>query len=129
MNPAVQKREKGLSRVAGKTAIVTGGGSGLGEASSELLAAEGAGIVVTDINAEAAAHTADIIRQRGGRAIALEQDVTDESGWARVVEAALDEFGGLQILVNNAGVSGVGHDLMEERASCVNPPFASPDAP
>ncbi len=103
-----------MNRVDGKVAIVTGGGSGIGEASSELLAEGGAKLIVTDINEEAAEHTADIIKQRGGKAISLYQDVTDEARWAEVVQAAEREFGRLGVLVNNAGVSGAGGDNIEE---------------
>jgi len=103
-----------LGRISDKTAIITGGGSGLGEASSELLASEGANVVVTDINEESAQHTADIINQRGGSAISLAQDVTDEGRWREVIDAAVSEFGDLDILVNNAGVSGASDVPMEE---------------
>lgn len=72
-----------MKRVEGKTAIVTGGGSGLGEASSELLAAEGANVVVTDINLDSAQQTADVIQQRGGSAIAIKHNVTEQDHWGR----------------------------------------------
>ena len=75
-----------MKRVEGKTAIVTGGGSGLGEASSELLAAEGANVVVTDINLDSAQQTADVIQQRGGSAIAIRHDVAEQDHWGEVVE-------------------------------------------
>jgi NAD(P)-dependent dehydrogenase (short-subunit alcohol dehydrogenase family) len=103
-----------MDRLENKTALITGGGSGLGEASSELLAGEGASVVVTDINAEAAEHTANIINQKGGRAISLHQDVTDQKRWEEVVDAALSEFGHMNVLVNNAGVSGTGAGPMED---------------
>ncbi len=103
-----------MSRVKNKTAIVTGGGGGLGAASSELLAAEGASIVVTDINAEAASLTAGVITQRGGNAVAMAHDVTDQSRWGEVVDAAVSTYGGLDVLVNNAGISGAGSGAMEE---------------
>lgn len=103
-----------MKRVDTKTALVTGGGSGLGEASSELLAAEGANVVVTDINEEAAQHTADIINQKGGKALALHQDVVDKSRWQEVIDATLSEFGHLNVLVNNAGISGTGAGPLED---------------
>ena len=103
-----------MTKLDGKTAVVTGGGSGLGEASSELLAEEGAQLVVTDLNEAAAEHTADIIRQKGGSAIALVHDVTQQSQWRQVVDAAIEEFGSLDVLVNNAGVSGAMGLPMEE---------------
>jgi 3alpha(or 20beta)-hydroxysteroid dehydrogenase len=87
----------------GRVAIVTGAGSGMGEAEAMLLAAEGARIVVTDIDPVNGARVAGAI---GAAAIFVEQDVADEAGWTRVVDAAVDRFGGVDILVNNAGMRG-----------------------
>ena len=106
-----------MNRVDDKVAIVTGGGSGIGEATSKLLAQGGASVVVTDRNEEAAEHTAKLIIQKGGRAISLHQDVVDEGRWQEVVDATMTEFGTLDVLVNNAGVSGAGGDNIEE-GSC-----------
>ena len=103
-----------MTKLENKTALITGGGSGLGEASSEMLAGEGANIVVTDINEEAAENTANIINQKGGNAISLGQDVTDPSQWADVVARAVSTYGALDVLVNNAGVSGASGIPMEE---------------
>lgn len=89
-------------RVEGKVAIVTGGGSGLGEADAVALAAHGAQVIVTDVNEEGGARVADAI---GG--IFLRQDVTDEKDWQRVIGTTLERFGQLDVLVNNAGVSMV----------------------
>ena len=74
-----------MNRVDDKVAIVTGGGSGIGAASSELLGRAGACVVVTDINETAAQGTAATITEDGGRAIALHQDVVQESGWTNVI--------------------------------------------
>jgi len=103
-----------VSRVKNKTAVVTGGGSGLGAASCELLAKEGAMVVVTDVNAEAAEQTANVIKQRGGKAIALHQDVVDQDRWQEVIDTTVSEFGGLDVLVNNAGIVGAGTAPMED---------------
>ena len=103
-----------MARAKNKTAIVTGGGSGLGAASSELLAREGARVVVTDVNVEAAEQTANVIRQRGGQAIALEHDVTERNRWEDVIAETAGTFGGLDVLVNNAGISGGGAGPMED---------------
>ncbi|MDA1258135.1 MAG: SDR family oxidoreductase [Chloroflexi bacterium] len=95
-------------RLENKIALVTGGGSGIGEASSELFAAEGAAVGVCDLNPATAEAVAERIRAAGGRAIGLQADVTDRADVERVVAAVVREFGGLHILVNSAGVSDRG---------------------
>lgn len=90
-----------MGRVEGKVALVTGGGSGLGAADSEALAAEGAIVVVTDVKQETAQAVADRI---GGGAIALALDVSSEEQWQSVMAEIKAKFGRLDILVNNAGV-------------------------
>ena len=93
-------------RVEGKVALVTGGASGLGAESSRRLAREGARVVLTDRAEEAGQAVADEIAAAGGQAIFLAQDVTDEARWGEVAQAATERFGGLDVLVNSAGVSG-----------------------
>lgn len=98
-----------MDRVADKIALITGGASGIGRDTAKRLAAEGARIAVSDINiAGAQATAADI----GGDALALEHDVTDEASWQSVVDEVDARLGGLQILVNCAGV--VSLDTVEE---------------
>ncbi len=90
-----------MSRLNGKIAIVTGAGSGLGKAISESFAEQGARVVLTDIDLQAATKVADAI---GAKAIALHQDVADEQRWDDIVKATIDAFGTPHILVNNAGL-------------------------
>jgi 3(or 17)beta-hydroxysteroid dehydrogenase len=90
-----------MGRVEGKVALVTGGGSGLGKADCLLLAAEGAKIVVSDINLASAQAVAQEI---GANAIAVEHDVASEDAWKSVIAQTEAAFGGLNILVNNAGI-------------------------
>ena len=91
-------------RLAGRTAVVTGAGSGIGRATAERLAAEGACVVVADRDERAAATVAAAI---GGpdRAVAVTADVTDGRAVAAAVRAAVLAFGGLDLVVNNAGLS------------------------
>jgi len=96
-----------MGRVAGKVAIVTGGASGIGEACAKVLAREGAAVVVSDIDAAGGARVAEEIEAAGGKARFLHHDVTSEDRWAEVVANATSAFGGLHVLVNNAGI-GVG---------------------
>lgn len=96
-------------RINNKTALVTGGGSGLGEASSLRLAEEGARVFVTDISHQSAERVAHSIREVGGKATALLHDVTQESDWLRVHDAIAKECDTLDILVNNAGVAFSGN--------------------
>jgi 3(or 17)beta-hydroxysteroid dehydrogenase len=97
-----------MGRVEGKVAIVTGAGSGIGRAGALALAREGARVVATDLAPAAAEETAAAIRCNGGAAIALAHDVGEEAHWAAVIDATRDAFGLLDVLVNNAGVSGKG---------------------
>ena len=101
-------------RVAGKLALVTGAAQGLGAAHAAALAREGARVVCTDINGEGAQRVAaQIVTEYGaGTAVGAQHDVTDREAWDRVVALAKDEIGGLNVLVNNAGI-GVGGNIEE----------------
>lgn len=88
----------------GKSAIVTGAGAGIGEATAEVFASAGASVVIVDVQREAAEKVASRIVDDGGRAIARVADVSDRDAIASVIDDAVAEFGGLDILVNNAGV-------------------------
>jgi 3(or 17)beta-hydroxysteroid dehydrogenase len=96
-----------MGRVEGKTAIVTGAARGLGKGISQLLAKEGAKVVVTDILEDSGREVAEEIRREGGNAIFIKHDVASENSWSAVVEKTLSEFGKLNILVNNAGVQNI----------------------
>ncbi|MFB3829670.1 MAG: SDR family NAD(P)-dependent oxidoreductase [Bryobacteraceae bacterium] len=87
----------------GRSALVTGGGRGIGRAIAETLAAYGAAVLVNDLDEAPAAETAGAIREGGGRAVHLAGDVTRPEFPQALVQAALDRLGGLDIIVNNAG--------------------------
>ena len=94
-----------MGRVAGKVALVTGAGLGLGRASSLLLASEGARLVVSDIDESLAGNTAAEIVEAGGEALALRHDVSKSDDWSAVIAVVEQRFGRLDVLVNNAGIA------------------------
>lgn len=98
-------------RLADKIAIITGGARGIGRAVGLGFAREGAAVVVADLRRELAERTAAEIESAGGRAMALEVDVTNPSDRDRLVAATLERFGRVDILHNNAGVSGGAGDV------------------
>jgi 3-oxoacyl-[acyl-carrier protein] reductase len=92
-------------RLAGKTAIVTGSGSGFGEGIAQTLAREGAAVIVNDVNEDGGNRVAKTINDAGGHALFVSADVTRAHDMQAMVDQAIEAFGGLDILVNNAGVS------------------------
>ncbi len=88
----------------GRVVIITGAGGGLGREYALAFAAEGASVVVNDINARSADATVDEIVSGGGKAIANTSDITNYEDSLNIVKAAIDTFGGLHVVVNNAGV-------------------------
>jgi 3-oxoacyl-[acyl-carrier protein] reductase len=88
-----------------RVAIVTGGGAGIGEATSLLFALEGAKVVVADIDIKGAERVTGLIKEKGGEAIPFKVDVRNAAEVTNMVGAAIKSFGGLDILVNNAGVN------------------------
>lgn len=107
-------------RLTGRCVIVTGGGHGIGRAYARRCAAEGAAVVVADIDAPAAKAVADGITADGGAAIGLEADVRDLRSMQSVVEHTEEAFGGVDGLINNAGmltiipISRVGFESIDE---------------
>jgi len=91
-------------RFAGQTAVVTGAGRGMGRAIALALAAEGAAVVVAEVDAALGAAVVEEIRAGGGRALAVTVDISDINQVQRLFALTKEEFGGLDILVNNAGI-------------------------
>lgn len=94
----------GLMRMDGRTALVTGATGGIGAATVRRLAAEGAAVVVTDLDQDRCAALAAEVCEEGGVAEARALDVADEEAWRRVVASTVVASGGLHVLVNNAGI-------------------------
>jgi NAD(P)-dependent dehydrogenase (short-subunit alcohol dehydrogenase family) len=105
-------------RLAGKVAIVTGAGRGIGRAIAERYAQEGARVAIVDIDEDNVHETTDAIRAAGGEAIGLAADVSVSADVDRIVAATLAEFGGLDVMLNNAAVvaSSIRHVLEADEA-------------
>jgi NADP-dependent 3-hydroxy acid dehydrogenase YdfG len=106
-----------VSKLDGKVAVITGASSGIGEATVQALAAEGAAVVAGARRKERLDGLADVVTRGGGKAVAVECDVTDEEQAHGLVRRAVEEFGRIDILVNNAGVmllSTVGKGLSDQ---------------
>jgi len=103
-----------MGRVENKIALVTGAAQGLGTAIAIMLAREGARVLLTDINADGVQQQADLINaEMPGKAAALRHDVSSETDWQETIAAVEDTFGGLNILVHNAGIGSVGNVVQE----------------
>lgn len=102
-------------RLTGKTALISGGASGLGEAQALLFAREGASVVVGDIQNDKGAEVVAAIKREGGTAAFVTLDVTDAQSWDRAVGEVISRFGKLTTLVNNAGIFHPGGIVDETR--------------
>jgi NAD(P)-dependent dehydrogenase (short-subunit alcohol dehydrogenase family) len=99
-----QRQEQGMSGLAGSSVVVTGAGSGIGRAAALRFAGEGAHVVVADLNVDGAKAVVEEIETAGGTAIAVTGDLSDPTVVDQVVTTTVDTFGGLDVLVNNAGI-------------------------
>jgi NAD(P)-dependent dehydrogenase (short-subunit alcohol dehydrogenase family) len=91
-------------RLANKVALVTGAGTGIGRATGLLFAQEGARVVAQDVNADTAQETVQLIKQAGGKAVSMGGDVTSSAEAETIVKKAVDTYGRLDVLFNNAGI-------------------------
>ena len=102
-----------MGLVTGKVAIVTGAGANIGEACAKMLAAQGAGVVIADINMAGATRVADDITAAGGEAMAHHVDLGDEASIIALIAATIARFGRLNILHNNAANTGAGQMIRD----------------
>jgi NAD(P)-dependent dehydrogenase (short-subunit alcohol dehydrogenase family) len=91
----------------GKVALVTGAGRGLGAKIAETLAGAGASVMITDIDGASAQACAEELAGQGSSVASMQHDVTDEARWVEVVAKTIDQFGGYDVLVNNAGIEDI----------------------
>lgn len=103
-------------RLEGKTTVITGSGSGIGKSSALLFAKEGAEVVVVDRDVDKGKETVEEIQSAGGRAVFIKADVTDPDSVKSMVDEVITGFGRIDVLFNNAGISGIGmlHEIEPE---------------
>jgi NAD(P)-dependent dehydrogenase (short-subunit alcohol dehydrogenase family) len=94
-----------VQRFAERAAIITGGAKGIGAATARLLTQEGASVVIGDVDAEAGARLAQQLRDHGGRAEFVQTDVARATDAEQLIRTAVEHFGGVDVLVNNAGIA------------------------
>lgn len=95
-----------LKRLENKIAMITGAGNGIGRGTAVLFAQHGAKVVITDIDEAGLHETLQLIHENGGEAISLKLDVSKEEEWKEVISIVEEQLGGLDILMNNAGIGG-----------------------
>jgi NAD(P)-dependent dehydrogenase (short-subunit alcohol dehydrogenase family) len=96
-----------MNRLAGKSAFISGAGGGIGRTAAALFAQQGCSVSICDRDVAAATDAAEQIRREGGKAIALEVDVTNEGSVQEAIRATIEQFGGIDVLYNNVGGSGL----------------------
>jgi glucose 1-dehydrogenase len=111
-----QAERRGTMLIAGKVAIITGGASGIGQATALRMAREGAKVVIADLNSQAGEALADTITQSGGNALFVPTDVSDYSQVEALVQTTTQHYGGLDIMFNNAGIGHFAPFLLHEPA-------------
>ena len=102
------------NRLEGKVALVTGGASGMGAATSRLFAAQGASVLIADVLEDEGSAVASELCEQGLKAKRVRLDVTEEANWSAVCDFAQSHYQRIDVLVNNAGVSGSDPDLFSQ---------------
>ena len=95
-----------MGRLENKVAIITGAANGMGAATASMFAKEGAKVVLTDIQEEKMQELVSVIKEKGGEAIAVKHNVASGADWDRVRDETLKAFGKIDVLINNAGITG-----------------------